>query len=131
MERSMPPIEKLNKDPEIERQERVKKILELVSKINESIEILTFPGIHPESYSNMKNDEDEFPGFTTPIDEIMTRCQAEGIKIVLGKNPDSGNVYVLPAGSNNIEMDSITPYQLNIDHIENEHLKELIELGRK
>ena len=105
--------------------------MKLVEKINESNESLPFPGIHPEIYSRMKKDEDEFPGYTTPIDEIIERCKREGIKVVTGKHPESGNIFVLPIGSTDIEMDSIAPCQLVIDTVENEHLIELIQLTIK
>jgi len=124
-----------NQEPKIdhkkERQERVSKILELVRKINESGESLPFPGIHQDAYLKMKETDDEFPGYTTPTDEIIERCKKEGIKIVVGKHPDSGNVFVLPAESNDIEMDSISPHQLAIDSVKNEHLVKLIQLTTK
>lgn len=79
----------------------------------------------------MKKTDDEFPGHTTPTDEITARCNKEGIKIVLGKHLDSGNVYVLPAGSDDIEMDSIAPHQLETGAVKNKYLSELIQLTTK
>lgn len=108
--------------------ERVGRILWLVEKINESGEIIPFPGINPEAYSNMKKDEDEFPDFSTPIDEIIERCEKEGVRIVLGKNPESGNFWVVPADSTEYLMDCIPPHVLVLETIGNEHLKELIQL---
>lgn len=125
------PSQEVDNDPEKERQERVAKILGLVEKINESSESLPFSGIDPEAYIRIKKVDNEFPGYTTPIDEIIERCKKEGIKVVLGKYPESGNVFVLPAGSNDIEMDSIAPRQLTIGTVENEHLAELIQLTIK
>jgi hypothetical protein len=105
-------------------------VLELVEKIKG--ETFTFPGIRPEVYLNMKAVDDEFPGFTTPTDEIIARCQNEGIKIVLGDKPESGNVFVLPVTSDNIEMDGIiSPYQLIAENVTNEYLTELIRLAPK
>ena len=118
-------------DSEKEREERVAEILRLVEEINRSGESLSFPGIHPEVYSRMKADEDEYPDYTTPIDELITRFQDEGIKVVLGKHPKSGNVFILPANSTDIEMDSIAPRQLSIDAVVNKQLKELIQLTTK
>ena len=79
----------------------------------------------------MKKTDDEFPGYTTPTDEIIERCKKEGIKVVLGKYSESGSVFILPASSNDIEMDSISPNQLAIDAVKNEHLAELIQLTTK
>ncbi len=111
--------------------ERVAKILRLVEKISESKEGILWPGIYPEVYARMKSDENEFPGYTTPIDEIIERCEKEGIKIVIGKHPGSGNVFVLPESSTNIEMDSIAPHQLVIEAVKNKDLEELIRLKIK
>lgn len=117
--------------PEMTRAERVAKILELVEKINESGETLPFPGIHPDAYVKMKQTDTDYPGYTTPTDEIIERCTAEGIKIVFGDDPNSGNVFVLPADSDNIGMDSIAPHQLAIELVTNEHLRELIQITTK
>ncbi len=105
--------------------------MKLVEKINESKESIPFPGIQPEIYARMKKDDEEFPGYTTPIDEIIKRCEKEGIKVVLGKHPESGNVFVLPISSTDIEMDSIAPHQLVTETIEDKHLEELIRITTK
>ena len=99
-------------------------------ELYESGEFFPFVGIDPESYSRMKAGEEEDPGYTTPIDEIVERFKNEGMKVVLGKNPQSGNVFVLPAQSSNIEMDSVSPRQLHIGEGMNEKLRELILLVR-
>ena len=90
------------------RQEKIS----LAHELAESRESFPFPGINPDSYEGMKAAEEEFPGYSIPIDELMKRFQDEGIKVVLGKNPDSGNVFILPQGSDDIENDSIFPRQL-------------------
>lgn len=107
---------------------RKEKIISLAVELSENNEIIPFSGVAPEAYSKMKEDEGEFPGYTTPIDDLIERFKNEGMKIVLGKNPQSGNVYVLPAGSTNIEMDSISPRQLQLTNEMGEKLKELILL---
>jgi hypothetical protein len=109
---------------------RKEKIIALAVELYESREVFPFAGIDPESYSRMKVDEEEYPGYTTPIDEIVERFKSEGMKVVLGKNPQSGNVFVLPAQSDNIEMDSISPRQLQLNEGMNEKLRELILLVR-
>lgn len=134
-------------DPESERQKmvsraielitrfesltRVSKIIELVTIINESSERFPFPGIDPEAYSKMKKVDTEYPGLTTPTDEIIERCTREGIKIILGKHPTSGNVYVLPAESNDIGMDSFSPHQLLANNVTNPVLAELIQVTKR
>ncbi|MBU6491046.1 hypothetical protein KGQ25_02760 [Patescibacteria group bacterium] len=109
---------------------REEKIISLAAELFESKSIFSFSGIDPESYLKMKATEKEYPGYTTPTDEIIERLKNEGMKVVLGKDPQSGNVYILPAGSTNIEMDSISPKQLHLSEEMDEKLKELILLVR-
>ena len=118
----------LDTNIEEERLERIAKILQLVGEINESSEKLPFPGIRPEAYSGMKEDDSEYPGYVTPIDELIVKCEGEGIKVTLGEHPESGNVFVLPAGSDDIIMDSILLNTLSIKTVTNKHLAELIQL---
>jgi hypothetical protein len=120
---------------EAERKERVGKILELVERINESGETLPFPGIQQDYYHSIQEDQKEYEpgsfGYTTPIDQILERCKQEGIKIVLGPHPESGNVFVLPAESDDIDMDSLLPYHLDATGVDNDDLRALIELTAK
>lgn len=109
---------------------RREKIITLAVELHERSEVFPFVGIDLESYSRMKAAEEEYPGYTTPIDEIVDRFKNEGMKVVLGKNPQSGNVFVLPAQSDNIEMDSISLKQLQISGGMNEKLQELVSLCR-
>jgi len=109
-----------------EKEQRIKKILDLVKKLGESQEVLNFPGIDQGSYLKMKSEEKILPGYATPIDELIERFEKEGIKVVLGNHPDSGNVFVLPTGSNDIENDSILIQHLQVDMITNENLRKLV-----
>ncbi|MGD0328681.1 MAG: hypothetical protein ABSB00_03180 [Minisyncoccia bacterium] len=109
---------------------RKEKIISLAKELFESNEIFPFSNIDPESYLKMKASDEEYPGLTTPTDEIIERLKNEGMKVVLGKNSQSGNVFILPAGSTDIEMDSISPKQLRISEGINEKLRELILLVR-
>ena len=109
---------------------RKEQIIALALELHERNETFPFSGIDPESYAKMKAGEEEDPGYTTPIDEIIERFKNEGMKVVLGKNPQSGNVYVLPSQSTNIEMDSISPKQLQLTEGMSEDLEKLILLVR-
>jgi hypothetical protein len=110
-----------------ERIPLVGEIIELTRELSMFPEVFPFPGMDQESYEKIKAEDEEYPGMTTPIDEIMERLRNEGMKVTFGKNPESGNVYILPNGSDNIEMDSIRPRQLNIEGIENAKLRLLAE----
>lgn len=109
-----------------EREKRRKRIIALAKELNESQESFPFPGIDADSYQKLKATDEEFPGFTTPIDELIQRFITEGIKVVSGDDPESGNVFILPFGSNDIESDSISPKQLQPDESMDSRLGKLI-----
>lgn len=113
------------------REQKIGRIIALVKELSEGCEKFPFSGVESDSYSKFKADEEEFPGFATPIDALIERFNNEGIKIVFGKNPESGNVFVLPYGSDDIENDSILPQHLKMDEITDDRLKELVLLNRK
>ena len=112
---------------EKEKSEKRAIIFMLASFLSSRLEAFDFSGIDAEEYKKMKATDEEYPGMTTPTDEIVARMQKEGMKVALGKHPESGNVFILPAGSNDIEMDSISPKQLDLNNISDENLKTLIK----
>lgn len=122
----IPSSESGNNDDEKEQKRH--EIVALAKELSESQESFPFPGIHPESYSKIKAEEEEYPGCATPIDELLERFANEGMKVVLGAHPESGNVFILPRGSDDIENDSLLPRSLQIDEIMDEKLKQLILL---
>ncbi len=119
-----------NKEASMGRELIKREKMALAKELNESNETFSFPGITTESYSKLKSLDEEFPGLTTPIDELIGRFKSEGIKVMLGKNPETGNIYILPLQSNNIEEDSIFPRQLQDDRVIDNRLKKLILLDR-
>ncbi len=112
-------------EKDTDKQEKISLALEL----SESRENFPFPGIKPESYARIKADEEEFPGYATPIDELLKRFENEGLKVVLGKFPESGNVFILPQGSDDIENDNLFPRHLSTEGDIDERLLELILKG--
>jgi hypothetical protein len=102
----------------------------LAKELVESQEHFPFPGIDPQAYSKIKADEEEALGYSTPIDELLERFKNEGMKVVLGKHPESGNVFILPAQSDDIENDNLFPKHLLVSEEMDEKLKKLI-LARK
>jgi hypothetical protein len=115
---------------EVEKEQRKKRIIALSKELSESGESFPFLGINPYSYQKLKADEDEFPGYAAPIDELIHRFKREGMKVVLGNDPESGNVFILPRGSDDVENDSIFPKHLKIGKNMDKRLKELISLNR-
>ena len=114
----------------IEKELREGWIVALAVEIIESHEVFPFRGLDSGAYAKIKADEEESPGYATPIDELVKRFEDEGMKVVLGKNPESGNVFILPLQSDDIVNDSLFPRHLQISEGMNEKLKELISLGR-
>lgn len=64
---------------------RKEKIIALAMELYERGEVFPFEGVDPEQYSRMKADEEEYPGYTTPVDEIIERFKSEGMSEDLKK----------------------------------------------
>jgi hypothetical protein len=122
-----------NKKSDQERNEKnISQEYILLSKnLSESKEIFPFPGINQEDYINLKKTDEEYPGFVTPIDELLEKFKFQGMKVVLSPtDPESGNVFILPAESNNIIEDSLSPKYLIKENTENLSLRRLIEINK-
>lgn len=124
-----PAAEFKNKESD-EKRKKIEKFVVLAKELSREQKGFSFPGIDPGSYLELKASEEEFPGFATPIDELSERLKSEGMKVVLGRDPNSGNVFILPQRSNNIEKDSIFPKHLQIIEGMDKRLKELILLSK-
>ncbi len=111
---------------------RREKSIALARELSASQEIFPFPGINPEAYSKLKADiarDEGESGYTTAMfDELVERFKNQGMKVVLGKFPESGNVFILPSQSSDIENDSIFPRHLQISEEMDDRLKEFISL---
>jgi hypothetical protein len=117
---------------ELERRIKIERTLTLVEKFNRETEVYPFVGIDPEVYKRMKQDDIDYPGFTTPIDEILQRLNDEGMKVVTGEGDhlESGNIYVLPASTDDtLEYGTLVEKLLISDGMDST-LRELIELRR-
>lgn len=125
---NIPPSREEIEKREVAEQKR--KRIHLARELGKILERLPFPGIDPEHYAKLKAEEEEFPRYVTPIDELVARFKDRGMKVVLGKNPESGNIFVLPFGSDDIENDSLLPQHFQPDGIMNKQLKELVSLSK-
>ena len=86
-----------------------------------------FRGLEKAAYAKLKEDDEQCPGFVTPIDELIAKFEAQGMKVVLSGHAKSCNVFILPVGSNNVEMDSVLPKSLRLSEDMDPRLKKLIE----
>ncbi len=110
-----------------EQKERAnKEFIELAEALISRNEVFPFPGIDPVAYEKLKADEEEYPGYSTPIDELLERFQKEGFKVVFSKDKASANVMLLPSESTDIENDNLVPRNLMIDDAMDDTLKKLI-----
>ncbi len=109
-----------------EREQEIKEIIALATELRESQEVFPFPGINSEAYSIIKSYEEKFPGYVTPIDELVERFEREGIKVALGVSPENEDVFILPAQSDDLRNDSILLNNLQINEAMDERLKKLI-----
>jgi hypothetical protein len=114
----------------LEKEKNLKEYISLAEGLSDKNEIHSFSGIDPERYSSIKETEEEFPGYTTPIDDLIERMKSEGFKVVMGKDRLSGNIYILPTSSNNIEEDGLFPQYFNIGSDMNHELKKLILIDK-
>lgn len=120
MKFEQPPPQEQEK--EMTKQERVALGKELAAQA----EVFPFQGIEESVLETIRQEENEYPGLTTPIDELMARCATHGMKIVLGDHPESGNVFLLPADSDNIAEDTLPLKHLKIGEGMDPRLKALI-----
>lgn len=116
-----------------QRDQKVASIIGLVKEIIANNESFNFPGLKEESYQQIIKDEIElqdmgYPAVATPIDTTIAQMKDQGIKVVFGDHPESGNVYILPINSDNIEMDSLPLRILLESDITDDKLKELVSL---
>ena len=109
---------------------KYKEYIDVALELSKNLEGFTFPGITEESYVIIKKNDEEYPGYVTPIDEIIEKMKIQGMKVVIGKDPASGNVWLLPKDSNDIS-DSILPKFLVINDEMEDNFKKLILINRK
>jgi len=114
-----------------ERELKRETMIVLARELSERTERIPFPGIDPDAYSKMRATDEEFPGYTTPIDELIERFKSEGMKVVPGKYAESGTVYIVPSQSDNVEDRYVIPRQLQVTEVMDEKLKKLILMGRE
>lgn len=95
------------------KQELKSRFISLAKELANKPEGFPFPGVDEDTFKSLKAADEEYPGYTTPVGEIITRMQGEGIKIVLGEDPESGNVFALPLSSDDVGKDSLLPRHLN------------------
>jgi len=116
---------------ETEKKIPIAEYVFLAREIIERHESFPFPGLNQKAYIKIRAEQEEYPGYATPIDELIERFKTEGMKVVLGKNPESGNVFILPSGSDDIENDNLFPRHLEITDDMDSKLRRLVLANKK
>ena len=114
-----------NDSAEAHEQMSTAQIAELAKGLSEKEGGFPFPGILAEVIAELQAEDEAYPGLVTPIDELLKRLEAEGIKVVLGDDPTNGDAWILPIGSSNVEMDSVRPKHLELNDQMDPELKQL------
>ena len=107
------------------------QFIALAKELSERHEEFPFPGISRESYAKAKASDEQFPGYSTPIDILLEKFRTQGMKVVLGLHPGIENIFLLPIGSDNIDEDSLFPRHLEVSEGMDERLKKLILANKK
>lgn len=117
--------------PENERERRVKEYITLGERLANRAEGFPFPGLTDESYRSLKEVAEEFPEYSTPIDELLKKLQDGGMKIdlVIGQK-GLADIHILPRENADPLMDNLFPRHLQITDDMDEDLKKLIEMNR-
>ncbi len=112
--------------PQVESELTLQQYLALAERLAGYSDAFPFQGLEEIGYQKLKAESDEFPGYATPIDDLIKRFEMEGVKIVIEK----GKVFVLPFNSTDIENDSIFPRFLKMTDDMDNNLKTLIKAGK-
>ena len=114
------------------KEQKKQEYIALARELSEAREKFSFPGVNPESYSELKAVAEEFPEYSAPIDELIERFKTQGIKVILRIDPkEVGHVYILPLNSESPEMDNLFPRHLMMAEGMDERLKKLILLNKE
>ncbi|MSR85609.1 hypothetical protein EXS71_04220 [Candidatus Uhrbacteria bacterium] len=97
----------------------------LAKELSEKREGFPFKGLDEKYYAEIKATEDGNP-FVTPIDELIEKFEAQGIKVNSGSHPEAGNVFILPLNSDDVYSDSVHPRHLKVTDDMDPRLKQLI-----
>jgi hypothetical protein len=98
------------------------------AELSQLKESLPFPGLNPIAYVDIKRAQEEFPGYSTPIDELVARFMTEGMKVVFDKNTSGMNAAVVPGRSTDYDSDSVLFRNLQVYGMVDVRLKALITL---
>jgi hypothetical protein len=101
----------------------------LITSLSEREAPFVFEGLADGVYDQTKADEQDGI-YTTPIDDVIARMKEHGIKVLPGDHPETGNSYIVPADSTDVENDGIFPRCLAVTEGMDPDLKKLCAYGK-
>lgn len=130
------PAEVSEKDPNLavkEAKERLEaareRFISLARELVGRKEKFPFSAIDPNLYESAKKVEEEYPGYSLPIDVMIDRFKDEGFKVVLGE--PLGTVLIMPFRSSDLYK-SVLPLKYLLPTIDmDERLREIVLAQRK
>jgi len=123
----------------VSREQMERDFVVLAKNLAESGKAFDFPGLDPGSYAKLKAGENALqepagiiPADIMPIDDLIERFTSEGIKVVLGTDQESGNVFIVPAkcGDDDIVGNSVFPRHLRVISDMDEDLNNLVAMSK-
>lgn len=120
----------MEQPPQPKREMSLEEFFELATELCKESGF-RFRGITDETYARMKADEEEYPGFATPIDELLRRFDEHGFKLVMADDPQSPNIFAVPADSTDTASDSVLLRTLKIQDGMNPRIVKLIKEGQR
>lgn len=119
-----------NEAEKISRAEKQRAYVTLAAEMAEVREGFPFQGINQESYTTIKAEQERYPGYSTPIDELTVTFREQGFRVTLGDHPESGKAFILPLHSTDMD-DNLFPRHLAVASGMDEKLIRLIELSKE
>ena len=117
------------------KERKLADLLELSIEVSERKEAFPFSGLDPEEYAKIKATDEEYPGFSTPVDEMIAKFEEQGMRLALSTfDSQKGNAYIIPGDmeptQKNIEDWGLKPENFEITNDMDESLKKLIEVAK-
>ncbi len=108
-----------------------REYLELIRELVSENRKFDFPGMSPDTYAKLQAEAGEYSEYATPMDELVAKFNAEGVKVVPANDPHTAIALVVPYRTGDKIMDSLFPRHLEIIEGMDPKLKTLIELNKK
>ena len=120
-----------NPENTLEKKVTKEDCVQLATELVKRPESFPFKGLEDEAYAKIKATDEEYPGFTTPIDELIKKFADHGIKVSFGDDPKSGNIFLVPSNSSDVGNDGLSPKNFKATEDMDPELKKLIESAKQ